>query len=191
MTIAGAANGAAALLGAGAVAAVLLRRAWADRARERRGLRVAGWSVIAAAIVAAAMVIGPMLGLAYVIATVPLGALSVIAAGATRRRARAQRTNSLAPEPLQGEGKAWRGWLKALLAGPLGMLAAMGVAFCYAAWSPGAVQTRLLIAALLVPVLWALGMTWTLADQRLLRATAVLSGTVVMGFGLALLGGIA
>jgi hypothetical protein len=34
-------------------------------------------------------------------------------------------------------------------------------------------------------------MTWTLADQRLWRALAVLSGTSVAGFALAYVGGIA
>jgi hypothetical protein len=92
---------------------------------------------------------------------------------------------------LEGRSRAWRGWLKALLAGPLGMLAAMGLAFCYASWAPGAIQTRLLIAALLVPALWGLAMTWTLADQRLVRATTVLGGTTIIGFALAFLGGVA
>jgi hypothetical protein len=132
-----------------------------------------------------------MLGLAFAAAAVPIGALAVVATGATRRTARSPRAAQLAPEPLEGASRAWRGWLKALLAGPLGMLAAMGVAFCYAVWAPGAIQTRLLIAALLVPALWGLAMTWTLADQRLLRSTAVLTGTVIAGFGLALLGGLA
>jgi hypothetical protein len=44
---------------------------------------------------------------------------------------------------------------------------------------------------MLLPVLWGLAMTWTLADRRLLRATAVLVGTSIVGFGLAALGGVA
>jgi hypothetical protein len=122
-----------------------------------------------------------------VLALAPLG---VVAQGATWREARKARDRSaLAPEPLEGTSRAWRGWVKGLLAGPLGMTAAMGIAFCYAVWMPGAVQTRLLIAALLVPLLWGLAMTWTLADQRLLRSTAVLAGTSMLGFGLAFLKG--
>jgi hypothetical protein len=34
-------------------------------------------------------------------------------------------------------------------------------------------------------------MAWTLADNRILRATAVLVGTAVLGFGLAMLRGLA
>jgi hypothetical protein len=86
---------------------------------------------------------------------------------------------------------AWRGWLKALLAGPLGMTAAMGIAFCYAAWVPGDPRTRIVVGGLLMPIAWALAMTWTLADQRLLRALAVLAGTTVLGFGLAAMRGVA
>lgn len=179
------------LVAAGAGGASLLRRAWADRQRERIDLQIAGWGLLTIAMVIATVVIGPVLGIAVALALAPVGGLLIVASGATRRAIRDSRQAQLAPEPLEGRSRAWRGWLKALLAGPLGMFAAMGLAFCYAVWAPGAVQTRLLIAALLVPGLWGLAMTWTLADQRILRSTAVLSGTVVVGFGLAFLGGLA
>ena len=58
-------------------------------------------------------------------------------------------------------------------------------------WAPGEVQTRLLIGGLIVPVAWGGAMAWTLADSRILRATAVLVGTSVAGFGLAMLRGLA
>ncbi|WP_404710208.1 hypothetical protein [Sphingomonas sp. MMS24-J13] len=178
------------LLLAGAGGGALLRRAWADRDR-RTDLRLAGWALPTAALLLSAVLAGPVRGIAVALVLLPIGALAVVASGMTRRAVRAARQAQLAPEPLDGVSRAWRGWLKALLAGPLGMFAAMGVAFCYASWAPGAVQTRLLIAALLVPGLWGLAMTWTLADQRILRATAVLGGTIVGGFGLAFLRGIA
>lgn len=179
------------LVGAGIVGSWCLRRAWADRERERADFRLAGWGIFAAALIASALLIGPMLGLALALTLLPVGGLLVVANGATRRAARQPRRAQFAPEPLEGTSRASRGWFKALLAGPLGMLAAMGLAFCYASWAPGAIQTRLLIAALLVPALWGLAMTWTLADQRIVRATAVLWGTTLIGFGLAFLGGIA
>jgi hypothetical protein len=106
------------------------------------------------------MALGVMPGLAAALALAPLGVLGVVAQGATRRaQKQARDRTALAPEPLEGPSRAWRGWVKGLLAGPLGMTAAMGIAFCYAVWAPGAVQTRLLIAALLVPALWGLAMT--------------------------------
>ena len=78
-----------------------------------------------------------------------------------------------------------------MLAGPLGMTAAMGVAFCVTVYLPGDPRTRIVLGGLLLPILWGLAMTWTLADRRLLRATAVLVGTSIIGFGLAALGGAA
>lgn len=178
------------LLAAGVAGGWLLRTSWRDRQNERPTLVVAGWLVLVAGALGAACAMGVMPGIAAALALAPLGLLAVVAQGATRREARQPRDRSaLAPEPLEGTSRAWRGWIKGLLAGPLGMTAAMGIAFCYAVWMPGAVQTRLLIAALLVPALWGLAMTWTLADQRLLRSTAVLTGTSVLGFGLAFLKG--
>lgn len=180
------------LLASGAAGGWLLRTNWRDRQNDRPALVVAGWAVLMAGAVGAALAMGVMPGIAATLAVGPLGVLGVVAQGSTRRQARQARDRAaLAPEPLEGASRAWRGWVKGLLAGPLGMTAAMGIAFCYAVWAPGAVQTRLLIAALLVPALWGLAMTWTLADQRLLRSTAVLTGTSLLGFGLAFLKGMA
>ncbi len=178
------------LVCAGAGGGWLLRKSWSDRTRSHAVPRSAGLLLIASGFLVASLSIGSALGLALAAVCEPVGALLVVLGGATRRAARAARRAQLAPEPLEGPSRAWRGWLKAALAGPIGMLAALGLSFCYATWAPGAVQTRLLIAALLVPALWGLAMTWTLADQRIVRATAVLSGTIVFGFGFALMRGI-
>jgi len=178
------------LLATGVAGGWLLRTSWRDRQNERPALVVGGWLVLVAGTLGAAWAMGVMPGIAAALALAPLGLLGVVAQGAIRREARQPRDRAaLAPEPLEGTSRAWRGWIKGLLAGPLGMTAAMGIAFCYAVWMPGALQTRLLIAALLVPALWGLAMTWTLADQRLLRSTAVLTGTSLLGFGLAFLKG--
>jgi hypothetical protein len=171
--------------------AMLLRRAWADRRSDRPALVATGWAIIVATLAAGAVLVGPVKGIALTVATAGIGALLVVARGSERRTARAAREASLAPEPLEGPSKAWRGWLKALLAGPLGMTAAMALAFCYASWVPGDPRTRIIIGGLLMPVFWALAMTWTLADQRLLRSLAVLAGTTIAGFALAALRGIA
>ena len=177
-------------LAGGAGGALLLRRAWADRRAEHPGLILAGWALMLAAILAGAWLLGPVKGAARAIVLLGFGALCVVAQGRVRRAVRVGR-DTLAPEPLEGPSVAWRGWLKALLAGPLGMTAAMGIAFCYAAWVPGDPRTRIVVGGLLMPIAWALAMTWTLADQRLLRALAVLAGTTVVGFGLAAMRGVA
>lgn len=154
-------------------------------------LTVSGWLTFVAGLVSAMWLIGPVRGPATAAALAPTGSLLILAAGWQQRAAREGRVRTPAPEPLQSADRAWRGVVRFLLAGPVGMLAAMGVAFCVVSWAPGAVITRLLIAALLVPALWGVAMTWTLADRRLIRATAVLVGTAVAGFGLALLKGVA
>lgn len=174
----------------GAGGAVLLRRAWADRARDRATLVGAGWMVLVSTLLLSAWTAGAVKGAAVAIAGMGLGALAIVAQGRVVRTARAAR-DTLAPEPLEGPSRAWRGVLKFLLAGPLGMTAAMGIAFCYATWAPGDPRTRIIVGGLLMPLGWALAMTWTLADQRLLRALAVLVGTTVAGFALAAVRGLA
>ena len=114
----------------GSAGATLLRRAWADRLRERVGLIVSGWAVLAGTVLLDAALVGRVKGSALAVAGIGVAALIVVFQGRTVRAARAGRSPSLAPEPLEGPSKAWRGWLKALLAGPLGMTAAMGIAFC-------------------------------------------------------------
>lgn len=173
--------------------AALLRRAWADRTRERAMLVGTGWSLLLATVLLGAWVAGPVKGVAMTIAAAGVGALCVVVQGRVVRSARLARSarDTLAPEPLEGPSRAWRGVLKFLLAGPLGMTAAMGIAFCFATWAPGDPRTRIILGGLLMPLGWALAMTWTLADPRLLRALAVLVGTTVAGFALAAMQGLA
>lgn len=173
----------------GAFGAALLRRAWADRSREHRALIAAGWAMLFATSLFGAWWAGAVKGMAIALVAVSAGALGVVARGRVRRAARPSR-DSLAPEPLEGPSRAGRGVLKFLLAGPLGMTAAMGLAFCYATWAPGDPRTRIILGGLLVPLGWAVAMTWTLADQRLLRSLAVLVGTTVAGFALAAMRGL-
>lgn len=175
------------MLAAGLAGSWLLRRSWAGRA-SRLPLILAGWLIGIAAIGLACHLLGPMRGLFTGLTLLPVAAIVTVLAGAEWRPARTGRA-TLAPEPLEGPSRAWRGWVRALLAGPIGMIAAMGVAIAYAVWVPGAAQTRLVIAGLMVPVLWGAAMAWTLSDQRLLRATAVLGGVAIITFGAAALRG--
>lgn len=172
----------------------LLRRAWRERGRRvARYLVFAGWAVLAVTLLVGAIVVGPVKGTALAAGFASLAALAVVALGRVYRPPRVSRGDVIAPEPLEGQGGArlGRALLKTLLAGPLGMIAAMGLAFCYATWAPGDPPTRIVIGGLFVPVLWGLAMTWTLADRHLIRSVAVLAGTAIASFALAALGGIA
>ncbi|EIZ81260.1 hypothetical protein WSK_0205 [Novosphingobium sp. Rr 2-17] len=179
------------LLAAGWVGAALLRRSWLLRDGSASAFIAVGWAVLGGGVVAAAVVIGPVKGTTLALVMEAIGALGVVWGGRVRRKAARMRDGEAAPEPLEEQGRLWRGVLRALLAGPLGMTAALAVALCFAVYLPGDPRTRIVISGLLMPVLWGLAMTWTLADRRLLRATAVLVCASLLGVGIAALGGAA
>lgn len=177
------------LLAAGGGGVWLLRRAWADRGPRRPWWIALGWAVLILVSVAPALVLGPARGPFIAWTLIPVAALAVVARGVQVRAARRRGEKSLAPEPSDRPSRAWRGWLRALLAGPIGMVAAMGVAISFAVWAPLADQTRIVLGGVMVPVLWGGAMAWTLADDRILRATAVLVGVSVVTFTAAVLRG--
>ncbi|WP_240198112.1 hypothetical protein [Novosphingobium sp. P6W] len=176
------------LLAGGALGAALLRRSWLRRNGSAIALIMAGWAILLGLLLASAWLVGPVKGVAVACVMEGIGGLSVIGLGRVRRKAVRLREADAVPEPLEEPGRFWRGVLRTLLAGPLGMTAAMAAAFCITVYLPGDPRTRIVIGGLLMPVLWGLAMTWTLADRRLLRAAAVLVGTSVAGFGLGMLG---
>ncbi len=172
----------------------LLRRAWLRQHAHRRATLLTGWALLGAIVVGAACILGSARGVFVALSLISICALLVVAAGLRRRSGRAAHSrgrDSLAPEPLERPSVWWRTTLRWLLAGPIGMLAAMAIGICYAVWVPGEPQTRLVIAGLLVPLLWGGGMAWTLADNRILRATAVLVGVALVGFTASILKGFA
>lgn len=179
------------LLAGGVGAAWLLRRAWCDRTAMRPFWIAAGWGAIGALMIIPAFILGGARGPFIALTLTSVAAVAVVAKGVQVRVARERAERSLAPEPSDRVSKAWRGWLRGFLAGPLGMIAAMGVAIAFAAYCPGAAQTRLVIGGLMVPVLWGGAMAWTLADDKILRATAVLVGVTLITFTAAVMKGFA
>lgn len=149
---------------------------------------MAGWLLLVACIGASAWPLGEARGPFIALTLTSVAALAVVASGYRLRERKAGR-GSLAPEPAERPSTTWRGVLRWLLAGPIGMVSAMGLGICYAVWMPGAAQTRLVIGGLIVPLAWGGAMAWTLADSRILRATAVLVGVAVFGFGASIIKG--
>ncbi len=170
------------LLAAGMGSALLLRRAWRKRDAGRPWLIIAGWIAILTTVIASGFLLGAARGPFAAFAIIPFAGLALIAAGVQIRDPKKRPPRELALEPSDRGSKAWRGWLRAALAGPIGGIAAMGVGLAWTVWVPGAPQTRMVIGGLLVPVLWGGAMAWTLADNRILRATAVLVGVTVVTF---------
>ncbi|WP_199554208.1 hypothetical protein [Sandaracinobacteroides hominis] len=180
------------ILAGGLTGAWMLRRSWNLR-QGSTGWRLGGWALLTATLVWPAFILGPAKGPFLALALIPVAALALVAASHELRAAKSPKAarESLAPEPADRPTTRWRTTLRWLLAGPIGMVAAMGVGICYAVWVPGEAQTRLLIGGLIVPVVWGACMAWTLADSRIVRATAVLLGTALVGFGLSILKGFA
>jgi len=168
-----------------------LRRAWRLKEGKARW-RWMGLALLGMTLLWPAWIIGEARGPFVAVTLLSVMVLVVIASGYTLRPARAGRAarEGLAPEPAERAPSAWRTTLRWSLAGPIGMVAAMGLGISYAVWAPGAIQTRLLIGGLIVPLAWGGAMAWTLADSRILRATAVLMGTAIVGFGAAMLKGL-
>ena len=180
------------LIAAGAGAgAWLLRRSWRGK-DQKRGLVLGGWLLIAASLVWPAWMLGAARGFFVALALVSTAALIVVASNYTVRQAKARAAReSLAPEPSDRATTKGRETLRWLLAGPIGMIAAMGVGIAYAALVPGEQQTRLVVGGMIVPVAWGACMAWTLADNRILRATAVLVGVAIVSFTAAIVKGFA
>lgn len=181
----------AAIIAGSGAGASFLRRAWQLKAGKARWRR-AGLALLGVTLLWPAWTLGEARGPFIAVTLLSVSALGVVASGYTRRSVRAQRTarEGLAPEPAERAPSVWRTTLRWSLAGPIGMVAAMGLGISYAVWAPGEIQTRLLIGGLIVPLAWGGAMAWTLADSRILRAAAVLVGTSIIGFGAAMLKGL-
>lgn len=180
----------AGLLAAGLIAALPLRFAWgAKRGPQRAALILMGWAILIAAVVVAAKPLGVARGPFIALALLSAGPLVLVLFNLELRDAKSRAPREVALEPSDRPSRAWRGWLRGLLAGPIGGLAAMGVGLAVAVFLPGDAQTRIVSGGALVPILWAGGMAWTLSDDRILRATAVLVGVALVTFTAAALKG--
>jgi hypothetical protein len=169
--------------------ALLLRQAWRKISPQRPWLIIGGWSLLALAVALGVVLLGAARGPAIVLALASTVALAVVATGIEWRDAKRKAPRELALEPSERRRVVWRGWLRGFLAGPLAGIAALGCGLAVAICAPGQVQSRMVIGGLLVPFLWAGGMAWTLSDDRILRAFAVLSGVAVVTLGAAFLKG--
>ncbi|MFC0634689.1 hypothetical protein [Brevundimonas balnearis] len=164
----------------------LLRRAWRDRTPAGGRWAPLGGVTLVAGLIAWIVAFGAEIGVAYSLTWISLVAALAIApfVEVRNRRGRAARVGVL--DPSDRPSRAWRGWMRALLAGPLAGLAAMGLGLGWAVSGPGVEPDRLILGGLMVPLLWAGGMAWTLSDHRIFRALAVLVGAAALGFGFAL-----
>ena len=169
--------------------ATLLKRAWAHPSAKRPWLIAGGWSLLALAIAVSIPLMGPARGPSAVLAVGATAVLAFVAAGVEQRNSRRKTARELAPEPSDRRRVVWRGWLRGFLAGPLAGMAALGCGLAVAVCAPGQIQSRMVIGGLIVPFLWAGGMAWTLSDDKILRAFAVLATVAALTLGAAFLKG--
>ncbi len=125
---------------------------------------------------------GIEIGIPLALETAALVAFAFILTRMEKRAGRLPRERMVAAPP-RGRWLIPLGIGRALVAGPLGLAAAMGIAVVIATRGPMAEQTRLIVAGLIVPTLWAIGIAWIVCQRRLpLQATAF-AGLAIAGFG--------
>jgi len=111
---------------------------------------------------------GAEIGIPLALETTALVAFGFILSRMERRADRPLRTREVRQvAPVVHSRPYGLGALRVLVAGPLGLAAAMGIAVAMATRLPSAEQTRLILAGLIVPTLWAIGVGWVVCQRRL------------------------
>ena len=158
-------------------------RAWTRRAKAWMG----GATLLAlASAIIWCRAYGAEIGIPLAIETTSLASLAFIVSRTERRPDRQMRNRQMAsnattpPQRLHGAART-------LVAGPLGLVSAMGMAIAIAVRAPMVEQTRLILAGLIVPSLWALFLVWSVATRRLARTAGVLAVLACAGFTVAII----
>lgn len=151
-----------------------LRLAWAGPAARRPWLIAGGWLLLGGALLAFAAAIGGETGIPFAIAMFCVAALGFVLANREVRPRKEGREREAVIDPSDRRRRWWRGALRVILAGPLAGAAATLVGVALAKQLPLSDVDAIAIGGLTVPLLWAGGMAWTLADDRILRALAAL-----------------
>lgn len=183
VVILGLTAGAFGLLAAGIY---LLRLAWLRKRNRAKGLVLAGWLAIVAGFFVFAHVFGGERGIAFALLALSLAGLVGVGATVQLREKRSD-SRERAEEPEQRRTNWTRAIAKSLLAIVLAGAASIGVGVAFAVAMPMPATDKMIIGGILVPVLWGGGMAWTLADSKLLRATAILLVICAAGYLIAFL----
>ncbi|MDG5495079.1 MULTISPECIES: hypothetical protein [Azospirillaceae] len=160
------------------------RLAWARQDQARWAALALGIALVLATLWAWSMAAGAEVGIPLGITCLCLAGYLFVGANMEIRPARARRVTAT---PEERKPKFGRGVVRFILAGPLGAVASIGIGIAVAMQAPMVEQTRLVIGATLVPLVWAGCMAWTLCDGRVIRSAMVLSGTAIAGYAVALL----
>lgn len=170
-----------------AIGIILLQTSRGTLASEELGTRPFAWTAIAIAFALFIANCGVIRGLVYAFLASGLGGYLAVALNITLRPSTARSATSLAAEPEDRPTNWRRATAKAMLAIVLAGFAAFGLGEAFAVAMPFTPPDRIVIGALLVPILWGAGMAWTLADSKLLRAAIALSIIAATSFAIAFL----
>ena len=132
--------------------------------------------------------LGAEIGIPLLLETAALTAFGYILTRSETRPPQRERAERVVAAPVI-PARRWPGAARFLVAGPLGFAAAMGIALLFATRGPGAEQTRIIVAGLIVPSLWAVAIGWIAADRRLPVQAATFCAVGLLGFGTAMLTG--
>ncbi|PNU02167.1 hypothetical protein [Novosphingobium guangzhouense] len=137
---------------------------------------------------------GAEIGIPLALETAALVAFGFILTRMERREERPARKRAAIVDAAASSSRgSWRryvlGTVRVLVAGPLGLIAAMAIAVVIATRTPMAEQTRLILAGLIVPTLWAIGIGWVVCHRRLAVQAASFATIGAAGIGLTLLAG--
>lgn len=124
---------------------------------------------------------------AYGILAASLTAYAIVGISSEWKKGNGRLTMQLALEPEARPTNWTRGIAKSLLAIVLAGVAAIGIGVAFAVAMPMGPHDRIVIGALLVPILWGGGMAWTLADAKLMRATLILLAISALSYAIAFL----
>jgi len=160
-----------------AVAVLLLWMAWCRDQRRHTPLAASllAW-VIALAMWTTAF--GLEVGIPLTLETAAIVAFIFILSRIEFRKPRIVRERH-APTVVRPRYRWLRGTILGIGAGPVAFAASAGVGILFATTAPLADATRLILAGLLIPSLWASTMIWVLASRRLVLPSASLLGIAV------------
>ncbi|RMB08177.1 hypothetical protein [Eilatimonas milleporae] len=188
-------GGFAAALGGLLGGLVSLRWSWANRARPHGGAIVLGWGLIGLSAAGFVLWRGGEIGLPLFFITLSLLAYGTVLAALQRRGVKSRGTAAAAPDtatigpdaidPAHRPKRLARGLLRTAAAFLLAGAAAIGIGVMVATSAPWSDVTRIAVGGLIVPILWAAGMAWTLVDTRILRASILLTGVAALSLGMA------
>jgi hypothetical protein len=129
---------------------------------------------------------GAEVGIPLALETSALIAFAFILTRIERRTSRLPRDRTM-PLPERPRRRLLLGTTRIIVAGPLGLISALGIAVVIATKAPMAEQTRLILAGLIVPSLWCGAIAWITCQRRLPLQAATLAGFAICGFGSSLL----